>query len=273
MGGRRERVSPADFLTAAINLPPLHVQRRIVDLMAHLDDHLENLKAEIEAGARLEARFLERLLESAGSVQMLALGDVGEFIRGRRFTKADYVPFGLGCIHYGQVHTHFGPIATEVLTYVPAEMQSRLRLARAGDVVIAATSEDLSGLGKATAWLGDSDVAVHDDCYIFRHRLDPKYATYALASPWFQSQKTQFGDGMKVTRISSSDLAKIQIPVPPRETQIRVGEAMASLTSKSEAMRTEVASLTTLRQCLLSLLLSGQVQIPTGFDELLAEVA
>ena len=38
------------------------------------------------------------------------LSEVGELIRGRRFTKNDYVEAGLGCIHYSQIYTDFGPV-------------------------------------------------------------------------------------------------------------------------------------------------------------------
>ena len=40
-----------------------------------------------------------------GGVAFKELGEVGEFIRGRRFTKADYVESGLGAIHYGEIYT------------------------------------------------------------------------------------------------------------------------------------------------------------------------
>ena len=33
------------------------------------------------------------------------LSEVGELIRGRRFTKNDYVETGLGCIHYAHTFT------------------------------------------------------------------------------------------------------------------------------------------------------------------------
>lgn len=254
-------------------VPPLAVQRRIVDLIAHLDTHLTNLRAEVAAGLELERRLIEGLLADQVDVEEATLGELGEFIRGRRFVKADYVPEGLGCIHYGQVHTHFGPVATEVLTYLPEEMATRLRFARHGDIVIAATSEDFEGLGKATVWMGEAEVAVHDDCYIYRHDLDPVFAAYVVASPWFQRQKGQFGDGTKVTRISSTDLARIRVPIPKREAQIRIGETLSALSSQNTLLREEMTSLGLIRRSLLSGLMSQTVQIPLDYDAILDRAA
>lgn len=268
-----KRVVLKNLKQMTIPVPPLAVQRRIVDLIAHLDTHLTNLRAEVTAGLELERRLIEGLLADQVDVEEATLGELGEFIRGRRFVKADYVPEGLGCIHYGQVHTHFGPVATEVLTYLPEEMATRLRFARHGDIVIAATSEDFEGLGKATVWMGEAEVAVHDDCYIYRHDLDPVFAAYVVASPWFQRQKGQFGDGTKVTRISSTDLARIRVPIPKREAQIRIGETLSALSSQNTLLREEMTSLGLIRRSLLSGLMSQTVQIPLAYDAILDRAA
>lgn len=150
------------------------------------------------------------------------LGQVGELIRGRRFTKADYVDEGLGSIHYGEIYTDFGTSATEVHAFVRPELEASLRLARTGDLVIAATGENVEEVGKAVAWLGADEIAVHDDCYIFRHRLDPKFVAYFFQSRSFQEQKTMFVTDSKLARISGANLAKIRMPVPPPALQRKI---------------------------------------------------
>lgn len=253
-----------------IRLPVLSVQRRIVDLIGALDAQIAALVAEARAVAGMEVPLIEALvLGGVEGVETLPLGEVGEFIRGRRFTKEEYVPTGLGCMHYGQVHTHFRPVAKQTLTFLPEESRSRLRLARPGDVVIAATSEDVDGLGKATVWLGDDDIAVHDDCYIFRHRLDPKFASYVFVSSWFQHQKRRFASGSKVTRISGRDLARIEIPIPPITVQARIGEALDEASVLVDAIWAEITSVRRFRASLLKSLLSQRLEIPESYDALM----
>ena len=71
-------------------------------------------------------------------------------------------------IHYGEIYTRYGVSATEDAsrTFV-AELAPTLRFAQPGDVVIAAVGETVEDVGKAVAWLGDDDVAIHDDCFAY----------------------------------------------------------------------------------------------------------
>ncbi|CAL9417467.1 hypothetical protein [Streptomyces sp. enrichment culture] len=171
------------------------------------------------------------------------LAEVGELVRGRRFTKGDYLESGLGCIHYAQIHTDFGAIARDPLTFLAEDFRARMRLAHPGDLVIAATSENVDDVGKAVAWLGDDDVAVHDDCYIFRHGFDPAYVSYFFASSLFHSQKIKYVSETKVVRISGASLSLIEIPVPPRRVQERIVEVVGAVDDQIAALDDEAGAL------------------------------
>ena len=107
-------------------------------------------------------------------VEFKPLGEVGELVRGNGIQKSDFRPSGVGCIHYGQIHTHYGTSATETKSFVEPALAARTRRARTGDLVIATTSEDDVAVGKAVAWLGAEEVAVSTDAFILRHSLEPK---------------------------------------------------------------------------------------------------
>ncbi|MEU0557457.1 restriction endonuclease subunit S [Dactylosporangium sp. NPDC006015] len=180
------------------------------------------------------------------------LSEVGELIRGRRFTKSDYVDSGLGCIHYAQVHTGFGPVARESLTFLAEESRARMRLAHPGDLVIAATSENVDDVGKAVAWLGDGDVAVHDDCYIFRHNLNPVYVSYFFMSSLFRLQKIKYVSETKVVRISGSNLGMIEIPVPPQQVQEQIVEVIGAVDDQIAALDAEAGTARSLLNMVLA---------------------
>ncbi len=173
-------------------------------------------------------------------VPVKSLSEVGEFIRGRRFTKDDYVDSGLGVIHYGEIYTDYGIAATATHSFVRPELRERLRLARKGDLVIAATGENVQDVCKAVAWLGDEEIAVHDDCYIFRHQMDPTFASYFFDSSCFQRQKIKYLSESKVVRISGSNLAKIKLPVPPIEVQCEVVKALDTFTELDAELDAEL---------------------------------
>lgn len=273
MGGRRERVKPSDFLTIEIGLPSLPVQRRIVDVVSVVDTQIDALMLELEGGRAAIGPLVGGLLADGGDRwDVRPLNAVGKFMRGRRFTKADYVVSGLGCIHYGQLHTDFGLLTSKPITHLPETFRARMRLASPGDVVIAGTSENTEDLANATAWLGDDDVAVHDDAYIFKHDLDPVFASCLFVSPEFQAQKVQYAAGTKVTRISGENLGKIQISIPPIDVQVKIGDAVKALDEQLGSLKSELDNLRAFRASLVTSLLNHEIEVPESYDRLFEEV-
>lgn len=57
-------------------------------------------------------------------VQYSKLGDVGEFVRGKRFVKTDMISEGVPCIHYGQMYTHYGIWADKAKSFVKYSTKS-----------------------------------------------------------------------------------------------------------------------------------------------------
>ncbi len=150
------------------------------------------------------------------------LNEIGKFIRGRRFTKADYVDNGVGCIHYGEIYTHYGTSANEVISHVRPEMKPSLRFAKHGDVVVTDVGETVEDVGKAVAWMGDEDVAIHDHCYAFRHSMNPKFVSYCMQTTSFIAEKAKYVARTKVNTLLIGGYSKIRIPVPPVEEQERI---------------------------------------------------
>lgn len=186
------------------------------------------------------AELIEELCPDG--VEYRALGDVGVFVRGGGLQKADFVETGMPCVHYGQIHTRFGISVSEAVTFVSEAQFARLKHADYGDLLIATTSEDDEAVGKATAWLGDGEVAISGDMFYYRHNLEPKYVSYFFASSSFQDQKRPYLTGAKVRRIADKGLSRIQIPVPPLEVQreiVRILDQFTMLEAELEARRTQ----------------------------------
>lgn len=166
------------------------------------------------------------------------MGEIGKFIRGSGIKKSDFIDSGFGCIHYGQIHTHYGTWAKTAKSFIEPAFAERLRKAHTGDLVIATTSEDDEAVAKAVAWLGDEDVAVSTDAYIFHHSINPKYISYFFQTEFFHSQKRPHITGAKVRRISGKSLSKIRIPVPPIEEQARI----VAILDKFDALVNDLSS-------------------------------
>jgi len=195
--------------------------------------------------SRIEALIQELCPDG---VKHNTLGQVGKFIRGNGLQKADLRDEGVPAVHYGQIHTVYGVYATETKSFTDPDIAAKLRYAHPGDLLVATTSEDDDAVAKATVWLGDSDVVLSGDAYIYRHELEPKYVAYFFQSTSFQNQKRRFISGTKVRRLSGTSLERIRIPVPPLEVQREIVRILdnftqleAELEAELEARRAQLA--------------------------------
>ena len=82
--------------------------------------------------------------------------------------------------------------------------------------------ETVEDVGKAVAWLGDEEVAIHDHCYAFRSSLNPVYVSYYLQTAAFTHAKNKYVARTKVKTLLPGGLARIRIPVPSSGEQDRI---------------------------------------------------
>ena len=207
-----------------IPVPPLEIQREIVRVLDTFTQLEAELEAELEARRRQYAFYRDQLLSfNKGAVSM---GELGSFFRGRRFTKLDQSPDGVPSIHYGEIYTDYGVSASESKRRVNSRLVDSLRFACKGDVIFAAVGETVEDVGKSVAWLGDEDVAIHDDTFAFRSTMNPKFVAYFTQTADFNRQKESLVSRAKVKRLSARGLASIRIPVPDL---VRQGQIVAQL--------------------------------------------
>lgn len=175
--------------------------------------------------------------------EQIRLGDLGSFQRGGGFQKADYVESGIPCIHYGQIHTTFGPFTYSHLKEISFELKSKTKFASKGDLVIAITSEDELGSCKCTAWLGDYPVAVGGHAAIFHHNMDPIFTAYVFKSRAFNHEKVKYTRGSKVVEIKPDDIAKILVPAPPMNLQKEFSSIAVQAEATKENLRQSIGNI------------------------------
>jgi type I restriction enzyme S subunit len=113
--------------------------------------------------------------------------------------------------------------------HIPFALGSKLPRANPGDLVIADTAEDLAGVAKATAWLGDSPISLGGHILVYKHHFDPAYISFFFQSSSFQAQKNMLAKGVKVKDISSTAIAKIKIPIHSLSRQKQISKGLSSL--------------------------------------------
>ena len=204
----------------------LKAQAEIVRILDKFTELIKELKEEIKKHKKRYQYYRDQLLtfDKDANVEWKKLGDkkVGIFIKGSSLQKKDFTKTGVGCIHYGQIYTHYATYTNRTKTFVSAEFAKKARKAQSGNLIIATTSENDEDVCEAVTWVGDEDIAVSSDACIYKHKLNPKYVSYFFQTEQFQKQKRQYITGVKVRRVNADNLAKIEIPIPSLKEQARI---------------------------------------------------
>ena len=215
-----------------IPIPSLSEQERIVGILDTFTSAIDNLKEQIAQRRKQYEYYRDQLyyasktdlLEASrnGNAIVKSLDELGKFTRGRRFVRTNIVPEGVPCIHYGDMYTYYGVSAEETPTHLTKELSSKLRFAKNGDVIIVAAGENDLDIGVGVAWLGKEPVVVHDACFIFEHKMNPKYLSHFMRSRNYHQQiRMGVVDG-KICSISAKELGRALIAVPSLQEQQRI---------------------------------------------------
>jgi len=224
-GGKMPRGSKVANLNYPIPLPPLDIQREIVQILDNFTELTAELAAELAARKKQYEYYRNELLTFGDDVPMVELGEIGEFVRGNGLQKKDFADVGFPCIHYGQLYTRYGLSADSTFSFVSTEFAKKLKKAKNGDLIIATTSENVDDVCKAMAWHGD-EVAISGDMMYFRSSQNVKYLAYIFQTASFFEQKRKYAQGTKVIRVSRENLSKMRIPLPSLKEQGRIVEIL-----------------------------------------------
>lgn len=220
-----------------IPAPPLTVQKEVVRILDKFTALEAELEAELEARRKQYEYYRDNLLnfsnlkrggylvaDNSLNIKWLPLGEIGKFTRGKRFVKTDIIESGIPCIHYGEMYTHYGVWADKSKSFISKELceTKNLRVAEKGDVVIVAAGETIEDIGVGTAWLGGEGVVIHDACFSYRSRLNPKYVSYFTRTKQFHDQIKKNVSSGKISAINANGLGKVLIPIPSPEEQERI---------------------------------------------------
>ncbi|STW09681.1 Restriction modification system DNA specificity domain protein [Klebsiella grimontii] len=223
----------------------LKIQGEIVRILDTFTSLTAELTAELTARKKQYNYYRDQLLSfEEVKVEWKTLADIGEFIRGKRFTKADYAEDGISAIHYGEIYTRYGVWTSHALSKVRFDMADSLRYAKPGDVIMAGVGETVDDVGKAVAWIGNEKVAIHDDSYAFRHSMNPKFISYVMQTAAFIEEKAKHVSRGKVNRLLINGIGKVRIPIPyPDNTEKSLAEQarIVAILDKFDALTNSIS--------------------------------
>ena len=228
------KINQANMKDIEIPVPSIETQKKIVEILDKFTNYVTELQSELQSRTKQYTYYRDKLLseeylnkitkemEDDRKLEIVTLGEIGEFTRGNGLQKKDFQEEGKPVIHYGQIYTKYGFAAERVLAYTSDEIFSKLRKAQKNDILIATTSENIEDVGKSVVWLGDEEVGFSGDMYSYSTQQNSKYIAYCFQTNNFQRQKEKRATGAKMIRIHANDMEKFEIPLPPLSLQNKI---------------------------------------------------
>lgn len=241
-GTRMPRTSVKGMSALPITLPPLDEQRRIVDLIAAVDDAIEAAEREVNSlGKSLDAMRRSRIeyAEDKVDFQQVVTLQRGFDLPVSSRRNGDVVVMSSSGPH--GFHDETPVVAPGVVT------------GRSGTIGMVHYSERPFWPLNTALWVSDF------------HGNDPKYVRYLLQSMHLE----EHAGGSTVPSLNRNVLSKVQVHMPPLAAQKQIVEQLEAVEDSIDTARATADSLKTLRSNLLTVLLSGEHEIPESYDQFL----
>lgn len=252
---------------APIHIPPLAVQRRIVDLVGALDANITTLAAEASALQSATAALRKQLLNEADGVQV-SLGSVTSFASGYAFSP-DLQGRTDGKYPFLKVSDMNRPgNETEIVSAAnwvdDAELSTlRAKTWPAGTVVFpkvgaALLTEKRRVLSQDSAF----------DNNVMGLVPGPRITSDYLFAVMQEVRLGDFAQPGAVPSINQSHLTSILVNLPSLAGQAAVTEVLSAAAVHLASAHEEASGLRAARSALLPALLSGHLEVPESYDEL-----
>ena len=295
--GLRKTIVKEDLLNLKIPLPTLQEQQAIADFLDTKTHQIEEFITKKQKLITLLEEKKQTLINQCvtqGLDSSIPLKDSGvEWIgkipthwevkklkllfgigSGLGITKADFVPSGIPCVSYGEIHSKYPcrlntgihPLPYVSKDYLESKPQALLKK---GDFVFADTSEDIEGSGNFTSLQSDEPV------FAGYHTIVLKPKTQSIHSPYFlflfdslgiRNQVRKEVCGVKVYSITKSILKEVQCIIPPLEEQKDIAEYLDTQIAKIDLAISKIKSQINLIKEYKTTLISEAVCGRVGLD-------
>lgn len=242
--------------TTPLCLPPLLEQRAIAEVLGALDDKIElNRRMNKTLEKMAQAVFREWLIsgKQAGSWTTGKLGEIAAIVR--RATRPDELPCDTPYI--GLEHMPRGSIALGEWGNA-SEVTSNKFSFREGEFLFGKLRPYFHKVGVAPV-----DGVSSTDILVIAPREHDYYGAVLghISSPELIEFTTAASTGTKMPRTSWDDIARYEIPLPPRDAARQFTEFIKPVIALIRANLLQSRTLAALRGTLLPKLMSGEVRV------------
>ncbi len=264
-GSTFPEVSRSSVRAIPILTPPLHEQRRMIDLITSIDDSLSALGAlpRLADAARL-ALMQEATREPGRTIPMRELVTTARAGGTPSRKRPDFFQGSIPWLKSGEVRS---PAIRETEECISEEglETSAAWLIPAGAVVVAMYGATAGAVGRVQAPMATNQAVL---ALVADERLFDQSFLFHLLTMRERSMKSR-ALGAAQPNLSKERVLQEEIPLPELSTQRRVARVCDALTELVQVAVQTMATAQHTRSSLLRALLAGVVELPDSYDRFL----
>ncbi|MSN96403.1 hypothetical protein F1B92_04275 [Campylobacter sp. FMV-PI01] len=196
--------------------------------------------------------------------EVVKLGDVCKFYKGKGISKKDISENGINCIRYGELYTTYNEKIDKVYSRTNLNIDG-LFLSKFNDIIIASSGETAIDISKASCVLLDN-VALGGDLNVLRTKENGIFISYYL-NHIVKNEIAKLAQGVSIVHLYASDLKNLKIVLPPLKEQIKIAEILSEFDTAINLMSNLISQKTKFKKALMQNLLTAKIRFPNFKDK------
>jgi type I restriction enzyme S subunit len=243
VGGGRAKLNAEVLMKIDLTLPKKQEQIKISSLFDSLDSLFTLHQRKCEKLSNVKKALLEKMFPSEDEYtpkirfkgftdawEQRKLGDIGKTFTGLSGKTAD--DFGHGEAKFLPYLNIFNNPIADISFLESIEIDKSQNQIQYGDVFFTTSSETPEEVGMSSVWLGKSaNIYLNSFCFGFRPTIEFNhyYFGYLLRSDTFRKPITILAQGISRFNISKTKVMEIEISLPSKDEQSKIGELFNNL--------------------------------------------
>ena len=227
-----------------IKIPDISIseQHKIVSFLDSEFEKIDALKAnaetQLQAAKDLFQKALKEMLTPKEGWEKKTLDEISyDMFRGSGITREQIRNEGIACVRYGEIYTTYNYWFENCVSHTDEQIIKSPKYFEHGDILFAITGESVEDIGKSIAYLGNEKCMAGGDIVVMKHNENPKYLSYALATPDAVAQKGFGKTKLKVVHTSIPSLKTIVVPIPSLKEQQAIADNLDTLSAKVKQLQ------------------------------------
>jgi len=189
--------------------------------------------------------------------EVVRLGDIASFYKGKGISKKDISEDGTPCIRYGELYTKYDEKIQNIFSKTNLDKE-KLFLSQANDILIPASGETAIDLATASCVL-KNNIGIGGDINVIRSSINGIFLSYYL-NIVAKINIASLAQGVSVIHLYSSQLKSLYIVKPPLKEQQKIANILTTWDKAIEKMQKLITAKEKLKKGLMQKLLSREVR-------------